>query len=116
MEQTQPEINAAQDLEPGQDQAVELTAGAEDRMSRAINDGTDFVTGYLDLGERDADLANIIANAIGTAWRRQGQPFTWEEFIAENWSADPASGEDPASWWDWGPCGLVSCQAEGNPS
>jgi hypothetical protein len=113
MEQMQAQINAMRDEQPGQGEAADV----EDRMSRAINDGTDFVTGHLDLSERETDLANIIANAIGTAWHRQGQPFTWDEFIAENWSADPCSEDDPGTWWDWAPGDdLVSYHAEGKPS
>ena len=103
MQQAQPQIGTPQWPEIGQDPSGE-PADVEDRMSRAINDGTDFVTASLCLSERDTDLANLIANAIGTAWRRRGAPFTWEEFIAENWSAEPASQDDPSTWWHWGPC------------
>jgi hypothetical protein len=93
-------------------QAGHAAASAEDRVSRAVNDGTDFVTGYLDLGERDTDLGNIFANAIGTAWRRQ-EPFTWEEFIGENWSADPGGSDDPATWWGWQPAAARSAPPGG---
>ena len=90
---------AANDLLSG---AGHAAASAEDRMSRAVNDGTDFVTGYLDIGDRDIDLGNIFANAIATAWHRQGT-FTWEDFISENWSASPGEDDDPATWHDWEP-------------
>lgn len=88
--------------QPGHGNAVQpQSADAEDRMLQAINDGIDFVNEQLGLGERDADLANVIGNAIGTAWNNPGRPFTWAEFIGENWSADPGEKEDPATWWDW---------------
>jgi hypothetical protein len=96
-----------------EDRPATGATGAEDRMSRAISEGTDFVTEHLDLGEGDSDLANVVANAIGTAWRRQGQPFTWPEFIAENWSAEPGSTEDPATWWGWGR--QARCADHGDP-
>jgi hypothetical protein len=76
-------------------------AGAESRMSAAVNAGTDFVQEELDLRDRDIDLTNVVANAIATAWHCRGQGFTWAEFIAACWSAEPGSEEDPASWWDW---------------
>jgi hypothetical protein len=86
--------------QPGQGNAVQ-PPDADDRMLRAINDGIDFVMEHLCLSDRDADLANVIGNAIGTAWNRQEPPATWAEFIGENWSADPGEKEDPATWWDW---------------
>jgi hypothetical protein len=80
---------------------VKPAPDADDRMRRAINDGIDFIHEHLGLNERDADLANVIGNAIGTAWSHQEPPATWAEFIGENWSADPGEKEDPATWWDW---------------
>jgi hypothetical protein len=79
----------------------EPAAAGDDRLTQAVEDGTDFVADQLDLGERDTDLLSIIANAIGTAWDRPGQPLTWPQFIAENWSAEPGTSEDPATWWDF---------------
>lgn len=87
-------------------------ADAEDRMDRAIDEGTDFVRKHVDLSEADGDLADVVAKAIGTAWRREGRPFTWEGFIAENWSASPGTQDDPATWWDWG---RPRCADHGGP-
>jgi hypothetical protein len=93
-----------QDGQPGNGDPAELPpASVEARMTRAVNDGIDFVTEQLDLGERDADLANIIGHAIGTAWRTQAKPAAWPEFIAENFSAGPGPEDDPATWWDFAP-------------
>jgi len=85
----------------------------EKRMSRAVNDGADFIIAHLDLTEREVNLASIIANAIGTSWDRQGEPFTWEDFIATNWSAEPGTEEDPATWHNWAAAGTSQASAPG---
>jgi hypothetical protein len=76
----------------------------EERMNQAVSNGTDFAVDQLDLGDRDMDLGNIFANAIALSWKLQEPPRTWPEFIAEQWSAEPGTSEDPATWRDFAPC------------
>ena len=83
--------------QPGQGEAAQPPADDDDdRMTRAINDGIDFVTGQLDLGERDADPREGHRQRHRHRMGPPGAvPFTWPEFIAEEtWSADPGEKED----------------------
>jgi hypothetical protein len=77
-------------------------------VGNAVNAGADFIIAELDLGDRDTDLVNLVANAIGTAWKRAGsmEDVEWEEFAAENWGDPPEDIDDreswdPKNWWDW---------------
>ncbi len=90
-------------------QAIEGEPRDDDvRVGNAVNAGADFIIAELDLGDRDTDLVNLVANAIGTAWKRAGsmEDVEWEEFVAENWGDPPEDIDDrkswdPKNWWDW---------------
>lgn len=77
----------------------------KEKFLRALNQGIDWVKDQLDLDDEQADLLNVAGNAMGTAYDRGNDEFTWEEFIAENWSAEPGTPEDPMTWHDWAPSG-----------
>ena len=74
-----------------------------ERVDKAVNNGTDWVLANLDLSDRDTDLLNVAANAILSAYQRGGEAsFDWDEFIAENWSAEPGDTDgDPRTWHDF---------------
>jgi hypothetical protein len=72
--------------------------------SRAINTGADLVIDGLDLGERDSDLVNIVANAIGHALRNP-DVTELDDVLNANWQCEDDQYETAAqwvrSWWDW---------------
>jgi hypothetical protein len=89
---------------PGEGNQVPPAGAEEERVILAVSAGVDFAMQQLGLGsERDDDLAGVIARAIEDAWRRPGQPPTWQQFIAEHYDAKPGTQYDPATWWDFAP-------------
>jgi hypothetical protein len=74
----------------------------KEKFLQALNQGIDWLSDQLGLSTRDIDLLNVVGNAIGTAYDRGNADFTWNEFIAENWSAAPGDKNgDPRTWHDF---------------
>lgn len=59
----------------------------EDVMA-AVNAGVDLVLDELALGECQADLVNLVVNAIGTVLDNPGASL--DQVIEENYDEDPA--------------------------
>ncbi|MGK5496411.1 hypothetical protein [Streptomyces sp. URMC 125] len=63
-----------------------------DEISRAVNEGADLVIDEIG-GERDADLINLVVNAIMTCLETPGADI--DTVLEENYE-DP---DDVRSWW-----------------
>ncbi|WP_205327050.1 hypothetical protein [Glycomyces sp. YM15] len=68
-----------------------------DQVSTAVNAGADTIKDALELGERDADLINLIVNAALTCLDRPDASF--DDVVNENYGE--TTPEDVRGWWDW---------------